>query len=145
MNFLFLLVNKDVLNYVNFDFTHQIPFTGTKDYMFNFMGNFNVNEFRNKTKLLRSFPKHLKNTLFLKDERIEKIRKKEFTIVFFAYDEIKDKGNNFYKTKNYCMAISYYTLAYSIIKWMNYKIKNNGYDESRFILKNNININYKNL
>lgn len=85
------------------------------------MANMDPNEFRKKTKNLRNYPRHLRNTLFIKDERIEKIRNREFTLVFFAYDEIKDKANKLYKQKNYKLAISYYTFAYSILKWLEFK------------------------
>lgn len=85
------------------------------------MGKIEITEFRKKTKLLRSYPRHLKNTLFIKDERIEKIRKREFTLVFFAYDEIKEKANKLYKQKKYRLAIAYYNFAYAIMKWLDFK------------------------
>jgi len=85
------------------------------------MGKLEISEFRRKTKTLRNYPKHLKNTLFLKDERIKKIRKKEFTIIFFAFEEIKEKANKLYKKKEYKKAINYFTFAYSILKWIELK------------------------
>ena len=85
------------------------------------MGNLEISEFRSRTRLLRNYPKHLRNTLFLKDERINKIRNKEFTIVFLAYEEIREKANNLYKKKQYKKAINFFTFAYSIMKWLELK------------------------
>lgn len=116
-----MLVKKEVRNDFNFEFAHQIPFTSNNDYLFTFMGKMELSEFRKKTKILRSYPRHLKNTLFIKDERIEKIRKKEFTLVFFAYDEIKEKANKLYKQKKFRLAIAYYNFAYCILKWLEFK------------------------
>lgn len=90
------------------------------------MGELDISEFHKKTKTLKSYPKHLRNTLFLKDERINKIRQKEFTIVFFAYEEIKEKANNLYRKKNYKKAINYFIFAYSIIKWLELKENKTG-------------------
>jgi hypothetical protein len=87
------------------------------------MGKIDITEFRKKTKIVRSYPRHLRNSLFIKDDRIEKIRRKEFTLVFFAYDEIKEKANKFYKQKKYRLAIAYYNFAYSILKWLEFKEK----------------------
>ena len=85
------------------------------------MGKLEISDFRNKTKTLRNYPKHLRNTLFLKDERIRKIRNKEFTIVFFAYEEIKDKANKLFKKKVFRKAINYFIFAYSLFKWLELK------------------------
>jgi hypothetical protein len=85
------------------------------------MGKYHINEFRKKTIILKSYPRHLKNTLFINDERINNLRKREFTLIFFGYDEIKDRANKLYKQKKYRSAISYYTYAYSIMKWLNHK------------------------
>ncbi len=114
-------MNKEIKNNSDFEFFHNIPYFYKNDYYFNMMGNLDILEFRSKTKLLRNYPKHLKNTLFLKDDRINKIRNKDFTIVFFAYEEVREKANNFYKKKLYKKAINYFTFAYSIMKWLELK------------------------
>ena len=103
------------------------------------MGKMDPSEFKKKTKLLRSYPRHLKNTLFIKDERIDKIRKREFTLVFFAYDEIKEKANKFYKQKKYRLAIAYYNFAYCVMKWLDYKVKKDDISsQSNYEYKNSV-------
>jgi tetratricopeptide (TPR) repeat protein len=80
-------------------------------------------EFLIKTKFLRSMPRCLRNSLFLfSDENMIKIRKKkDWPVIYFLYDEIKDKANRFYKKKQYKKAISYYSYAFSMLKWLEFK------------------------
>jgi tetratricopeptide (TPR) repeat protein len=63
----------------------------------------------------------MKCTLFHTDEKIKKIRTKEFPLVFFVYDEVKDKGSKLFKKKKYREAIEYYIYAYSMLKWIEFK------------------------
>lgn len=63
----------------------------------------------------------MKYTLFHTDEKIKKIRTKEFPLVFFVYDEVKDKGSKLFKKKKYREAIEYYIYAYSMLKWIEFK------------------------
>lgn len=67
-------------------------------------------EYFDKTKSIRGFPRHMKYTLFRqKDEKLQKIHEKEFPMVFFVYDDIKEKGNRFYKKGKYREAVEHYT------------------------------------
>ena len=124
--YLILIVNKDNKNNSDFEFFDYIPYFHKNEYYFNMMGKLEINEFRSKTKILRDFPKHLKITLFQKDERIKKIRNKEFKIVFFADEEIKEKANNLWKKKQYKKAINYFVFAYSVFKWLELIENNKG-------------------
>jgi len=58
--------------------------------MFDLRGGLSKEDFAEKTKLLSSLPRHMKYTLFHNDEKIKKVRTKEFPLVFFVYDEVKD-------------------------------------------------------
>ena len=78
--------------------------------MFDLQGTLKRLEFLEKTKKLKNYPRHLKYSLFRNtDEKLEKLREKEFPIVFFIYDEIKEKGNKLYKKKKFREAINVYT------------------------------------
>lgn len=51
----------------------------------------------------------MKNTLFYqKDEKLQKIHEKEFPMVFFAYDDIKEKGNRLFRKGKFREAIEHY-------------------------------------
>lgn len=51
----------------------------------------------------------MKYTLFSNnDENLKKVREKEFPVVFFVYDDIKDKGNKLFKKKKFREALKHY-------------------------------------
>lgn len=100
---------------------YEILRFGPFDFMFDLRGGLSKEDFIEKTKLLNSFPRHMKYTLFHNDEKIKKVRTKEFPLVFFVYDEVKDKGNKLFKKKKYREAIDYYIYAYSMMKWIQFK------------------------
>jgi cytochrome c oxidase assembly protein Cox11 len=51
----------------------------------------------------------MKYTIFSHtDEQLQKLREKEFPVVFFVYDDLKDKGNKLIKKKKYREALQYY-------------------------------------
>ena len=89
--------------------------------MFDLRGGLSKEDFLEKTRLIRSFPRHMKYTLFHHDEKIKKIRTKEFPMVFFVYDEVKDKGSKLFKKKKFREAIDYYIYAYSMLRWIEFK------------------------
>ena len=62
----------------------------------------------------------MKYSLFHNDEKINKIRTKEFPLVFFVYDEVKEKGNKLFKKRKYRESIDYYIYAYSMLKWIEF-------------------------
>jgi tetratricopeptide (TPR) repeat protein len=66
----------------------------------------------------------MKYSLFHNDEKITKLRTKEFPVIYFVYDEMKDKGNKLYKKRKYRESIDYYVYAYSMLRWIEFKDPN---------------------
>lgn len=64
-------------------------------------------DFADSTKQLRNFPKHLKYTLFAND-KIKQFRQKDFSFVYFFYEELKKKGNRMYKKNKFRESIDFY-------------------------------------
>lgn len=95
----------------HFEFFFDIGYHREMDFIFNFTGGLNQKDFKENTKAISSYPKHLKYTLFVNNESIKRIQKKEFPEAFFAYSEIKEKGNKAYRKKNYREAIDLYYLV----------------------------------
>ncbi len=62
----------------------------------------------------------MKYTLF-QSEEIKALRKKDFAFLYFKFDELKEKGNKFYKRGKFREAIDFYIGAYSILKWIDFK------------------------
>jgi len=72
-------------------------------------------------------PRHKKYTLFnQRDEKLQKIHKKEFPVVFFAYDDIKEKGNRLYKRGKFREAIQHYSYSYGLLRWIEFKDEKRG-------------------
>jgi len=87
-------------------------------------GGLDREEFLEKTKILRSFPRHMKYTLFYQNqEKLVKVHEAEFPRVFFLYDDIKEKGNRMFRRKKYREAIEHYTYSYGLLKWIQFKDK----------------------
>jgi hypothetical protein len=87
----------------------ELPFYGPFDFMFDLRGALNQEEYREKTSKLRSYNRHLLYTLFNQnDEKLNKVREKEFPMVFFIYDDIKIKGNKYFRKGKYKEALDYY-------------------------------------
>lgn len=88
----------------------------------------NKNEFIEKTNRIRSFPNHLKYTLFA-NEKIKSVRQKEFAFTHLLFEEFKEKGNKNYKKGKfkdsidcYVMVLNQYLIqAYSLLKWIEFK------------------------
>jgi len=97
----------------HFDHYYEVPFYGPFDFMFGLKGELNPTEFEEKTKKLSGYSRQLKYTLFShSDENLKKVRDKEFTMIFFVYDDVKDKGNKLFKKKKFREAIKYYQYVY---------------------------------
>lgn len=86
--------------------------------------NYQANNKVKESKEIRSLPKHIRNTLFLRSDKIKKIKKLKFSQIFMVGEEIKEIANNFYKSKNYFCALERYNLLYSLFKWIEIKDKN---------------------
>lgn len=105
----------------------ELPYYGAFDFMFEMRGLLSNREFQEKTCKLRGFNRHLLYTLFnQKDENLNKVREKEFPMVFFIYDDIKVKGNKFFKKGLFKEALDHYFYAYSTLKWLEHKDKDKG-------------------
>jgi tetratricopeptide (TPR) repeat protein len=84
-------------------------------------------DFYEKTEKIRKMPRHKKYTIFnQRDEKLQKIHEKEFPVVFFAYDDIKEKGNRLYKRGKFREAIQHYCYAYGLLRWIEFKDKKRG-------------------
>ena len=106
----------------NFSFYFDLPLYHKTDFYFEIGGQMPDKDFESQTKKLKEMPRHLKTTLFhTNEEKILKIRKKDFTTVYFIYEELKEKAMNFYLEKDYRQCISYLTFAYSSFKWLEFK------------------------
>ena len=105
-----------------FDYHYEIPMVETvRDFYFN-----QINYTRDKLKeatWVRNMPNYLRNTLFIKNKKIEEIRKKEYSVIFLIIEDLKEKVYEMYSQKKYQSAINSYTLIYSMLKWIEFKDK----------------------
>ena len=100
-------MKKDPVN-KHFEPSYEIPFYGPFDFIFGLKGGLTNKVYEEKTKKLSSYSRQMKYTLFShNDENLKKIRDKEFPIIFFVYDDVKDKGNKLFKKKKFREAIKY--------------------------------------
>lgn len=113
-----------------FSFYFEIPFESPYDFLFNTKGDsLTKKEFLEKTVKLRLMPRHLKySLLYLKEEKLLKLRQKEFPQIYFTYEELREKAYDFYSKKEYKQAIKYYIFTYSIFKWLEFKDKSRDRD-----------------
>lgn len=103
-----------------FDYHYELPLQETaRDFYFNRMHY--TRETLQKSKWIHTMPNYLRNTLFIKNKKIEEIRTKEYSVVFLIIEDLKEKAHELYKTKKYQSAINAYTLIYSILKWLKFK------------------------
>jgi hypothetical protein len=72
-------------------------------------------------KIFNSYPIYLKHTIFHDDDIMKRIRLKEITERFFAYDKFREKGNRYFNKKKYVEAIGFYERALSCFKWLELK------------------------
>lgn len=93
----------------HFSESWELPQYGPFDFMFEMKGLLSIKEWKAKTVKLRSYSRHLLYTLFNQnDEKLNKVREKEFPMIFFIYDDIKNKGNKYYKKGKLKEALEYY-------------------------------------
>lgn len=113
-------MKKDPVN-KHFEPSYEIPFYGPFDFIFGLKGGLTNKVYEEKTKKLSSYSRQMKYTLFShNDENLKKIRDKEFPIIFFVYDDVKDKGNKLFKKKKFREAIKYYQYVRYIINTFNF-------------------------
>ena len=98
--------NKD------FEEFYEIPCFGNYDFLFFLRGGLSQEEWIEKTKKIRKYPRHLKYTLFYQNqEKLKEVHKAEFPRVFFIYDDIKQKGIRLYNRKKYREALEHLNYA----------------------------------
>ena len=119
--------NKD------FEEFYEIPCFGNYDFLFFLRGGLSQEEWIEKTKKIRKYPRHLKYTLFYQNqEKLKEVHKAEFPRVFFIYDDIKQKGIRLYNRKKYREALEHLNYAYGLLRWIEFKDKKRQAD---FIIK----------
>ena len=108
--------NRELKN-SRFEYHYEVPMPETiQDFRFNIMNY--TKEGIEKSKILRNMPKHLRNTIFIRNKRIEEIRKKEFPVIFLICEEMKEKAYNLYESKKYNEALNLFNIMYSLFKWI---------------------------
>ncbi len=86
--------------------------------------NYDTKEKIDNSKTIRNYSRHLRNTLFIRDEKVKKIRKMEFQQSFLIGEELKEKIEKVYLKEDYFEALKGYNLLYSLFKWIEFKSKN---------------------
>lgn len=104
---LITLAKQDPIN-KHFESHYEINYHREMDFLFLFQGGLAEREFNMKTEKLRNLPKHLKYTLLNDNPLMRSVQKKEFPEAYFAFNELKEKGNRLFKRKKYREAIDYY-------------------------------------
>jgi tetratricopeptide (TPR) repeat protein len=116
-------IKKDPPN-KHYEAHYEVPKFGAYDFMFLMRGALETDDYLEKTKNIRSYPRHLKYTLFYQhQDNLKKVHEKEFPVVFFAYDDIKEKGNRLFRRKKFKEAVEHYTYAYGFLNWIEFKDK----------------------
>ena len=125
-------INKnpfEILEIKEFNSFYEIPFNGKYDFIFLLRGGLSKKEWLEKTKNIRKYPQHLKNTLFFQSQaKLQEIHKQSFSKVYQIYTLIKKRGNDLYKNRQYRECLENFNYAYGIFKWIEFKeFKNNNF------------------
>lgn len=111
----------------------EIPCYGPYDFLFLIRGSLDTEEWLKKTEKLRKYPRYLRNTLFYQaQEKLAKVHEREFPMVFFIYDDIKQKACRLFRRKKYKEAIEHMTYSYGLLKWIQFKDKER---QKNFVVK----------
>ena len=86
--------------------------------------NYKTKDLMNKSKKIRSLPKFIRNTLFLNDDSIKRVRKMNFSQSFIVGEQLKENTEKIYREGNYYEALQQYILIYSLFRWLEFKDKN---------------------
>ena len=86
--------------------------------------NYKTKDLVNKSKKIRNLPKFIRNTLFLNDDSIKRVRKMNFSQSFIVGEQLKESTEKIYKDGNYYEALQQYILIYSLFRWLEFKDKN---------------------
>ena len=85
--------------------------------------NYENEDVYKQAKTVRGYPHHLRSTLFIANDKLKELRRKDFMTVFMVGEELKDKANKLYKEDKFYDALSMYNLIYSFYKWIEFKDK----------------------
>ena len=108
--------NKELRN-SKFEYHYEVPMPETiQDFRFN-ITNYSK-EGIEKSKFLRNMPRHLRNTIFIKNEKLEQMRKREFPIIFLVCEEMKEKAYKLYESKKFFEALNLFNAMYALFKWV---------------------------
>lgn len=108
-----------------FNSYYEIPLNGKYDFLFLLRGGLSKNDWLIKTKNIRKYPKHLKNTLFFQSQiKLQNIHRENFAKIYQIYLMIKNRGNDLYKNKKFRESLEYFNYAYGLFKWIEFKNKN---------------------
>ena len=116
-------MKKEFPEIKDFNLYYEIPFHGKYDFIFLLRGGLSKNEWFAKTKKIRKYPIHLKNTLFFQ-EKLRDIHEKSFSKVYQLFIMIKNKGIVLYESKKYRECLENFNFAYGLFKWIEFKDKN---------------------
>jgi hypothetical protein len=123
-NFSLLSIKKKEFPEIkDFNLYYEIPFHGKYDFIFLLRGGLSKNEWFSKTKKIRKYPIHLKNTLFFQ-EKLRNIHQQTFSKIYHLFIMIKNKGINLYESKKYRECLESFNFAYGLFKWIEFKDKN---------------------
>ena len=86
--------------------------------------NYKTKDLMNKSKKIRNLPKFIRNTLFLNDDSIKRVRKMNFSQSFIVGEQLKENTEKIYREGNYYEALQQYILIYSLFRWLEFKDKN---------------------
>ena len=92
------------------------------DFFFDLI-NYKTKDLINKSKKIRNIPKFIRNTLFLNDDTIKRVRKMNFSQSFIVGEQLKETTEKLYKEGNYYEALQQYNLIYSLFRWLEFKDK----------------------
>lgn len=107
-----------------FNLYYEIPFHEKYDFIFLLRGNLEKKDWILKTKNLRQYPKHLKNTLFYQNDiKLQQIHKYSFNKIYQIYNKIKNAGINLYNNKKFKECLDQFNYAYGLFKWIEFKDK----------------------
>ena len=122
-----------------FNLYYEIPFHGKYDFVFLLRGNMEKTDWTKKTSKIRTFPRHLKNTLFYQDnDKFKKIHLLNLKKIYQIYSKIKNGGLILYNNRKFRECLEQFNYAYGLFKWIEFKDKNIKLNE--VIKKNNFTI-----
>ena len=85
--------------------------------------NYKTNDLIAKSKQIRNCPHFIRNTLFINEDNVKRVRAMNFSQSFIIGEQLKDTTEKLYKEGNYFEALQQYNLIYSLYRWMEFKDK----------------------